>query len=58
MTLKEKIQMYEKKIGDEFPSYPIMLNNTDEEVIDIIDKCLEKGKNVYELGYLKKDAVY
>lgn len=58
MTLNEKIQIYENKIGEEFPTYPLVLERTEEEVIDIIDKCLEKGKNVYELKYLKEDVVY
>lgn len=53
--LEEKLIMYEKTFGDSFPTYPLCLTRSDEEVIKIIDRCLDEEKTVYELGYLKED---
>lgn len=53
--LEKKLNAYGEEFGDSFPTYPLCLTRTDEEVIKIIDKCLEKKKDVYELGYLSDD---
>ena len=28
------------------------------EVIQIIDECIQENKDVYDLGYLKEDVIY
>lgn len=53
--LEEKMKQYGKKFDDGFPMIPLGWGRTDEEIIEIIDECLEKGKDVYELGYLDDD---
>jgi uncharacterized protein YktA (UPF0223 family) len=54
--LEERLQMYEKTFGESFPTYPLMLSKTDEEMIEIIDKCLDAEQDVYEMGILKDDS--
>jgi hypothetical protein len=51
---------YAKRFGNGFPSFQIMDSHNDEETIKIIDDCLEKGKDAYELGYVtdNEDTVY
>ena len=53
---EERLQMYEKTFGESFPTYPLMLSKTDEEMIEIIDRCLDAEKDVYEMGILKDDS--
>lgn len=53
--LEEKLNQYEKAFDEGFPTYPLMLSKTDDEIIEVIDKCLDSGKDVYELGILKDD---
>jgi hypothetical protein len=40
---------YKEKFNDTFPSMQLGLDE------DICKECLEKNKDVYELGYLDKD---
>lgn len=55
--LKAKFKSYFDKFGDGFPTMEI--NVTDDECIKIIDECIKKGKNVYELGYVTlNDDIY
>lgn len=53
--MDEKLDAYTEKFGDGFPLMLLAWGRTDEEVIKIIDDCLEKGKDVYELGYVEDD---
>lgn len=53
--LETKLQEYEKMFGDSFPTYPLMLSRSEEEMIDLINECLDSRKDVYELGYLIDD---
>lgn len=53
--LEEKMNQYEDAFGESFPTYPLMLTRTDDEIIAIIDRCLDAGKDVYEMGILKDD---
>lgn len=46
---------YLKRFGDGFPSFQIMASRTDEETIEIIEECLKKGKDAYQLGYCTID---
>lgn len=52
--LEKKMQEYEELFGDAFPSFNFMHLSPDE-IIKMIDKCLEEGKDVYELGYAEDD---
>lgn len=46
---------YFDRFGESFPTVPLMWGRTDEQVIELIDECLSKGKDVYELGYVDID---
>ena len=58
--MEKKMMEYAKRFDDGFPSWPLARTRTDEEVIEIIDRCLKEGKDVYELGYVTDnlDIVY
>lgn len=53
--LDEKMVEYAKRFGDGFPMIPLGWGRSDEEIVEIIDECLKKGKDAYELGYVKDD---
>lgn len=46
---------YAEKFGDGFPSFEIARGMSDEETEKIIQECLDKGKDAYELGYVQDD---
>ena len=48
------MEKYEKRFGDMFPTFCFMHLSPDQ-MIDVIDRCLEAGKDVYEMGILKDD---
>lgn len=50
--LQKALDEYKKKFNDDFPTIPFVGNRPDEEVIEIIDECIEANKDVYDLGYL------
>lgn len=53
------IELYEKKFNTSFPTIPLLWGNrSDEEVIEMIDKCIAENKDVYEMGYLSLDIIY
>lgn len=57
-TLKA-IELYDQTFGqDTFPTIPLLMDIGDEETIKIINECVEKNKDVYELGYLSLDVIY
>lgn len=50
--LKKKIGEYEQFFDMDFPDYNFIYKGKPEkEIIAIINECLEKKKNVYDLGY-------
>ena len=51
--LQEKMKEYAEKFDDGFPMIPLGWGRTDAELIDIIDECLRKNKDVYDLGYVE-----
>lgn len=53
--MHQALKRYREKFGDFFPTIPLAVSRTDYEVIAIIDECLKKGKDVYELGYISSD---
>lgn len=53
-TLSDALNAYNKKFSDGFPTIPL-LNNGDEWCINVIKRCIEANKDVYEMGYLDDD---
>lgn len=53
---------YANTFGDNFPMYQLGRDRSEDEVVEMIKRCLDEGKDVYELGYLpdpsKTDSVY
>lgn len=56
--MAEKYEQYYERFGDAFPMIPLAWGRSEEEIIAIIDECLEKNKDVYELGYVKDGEIY
>ncbi|MCM1235069.1 MAG: hypothetical protein NC489_33640 [Ruminococcus flavefaciens] len=55
--LLQTLELYENTFDDSFPTIP-MSGRTEEEMIDMINKCVSEKKDVYEMGYLDIKAVY
>lgn len=53
--LDKLLDEYAEKFGDGFPMIPLAWGKTDEEVCDTIRKCIEAGKDAYELGLVSDD---
>lgn len=53
--LEKKLQEYRERFREGFPTFQLMRSRTDDEVIEIIDECLEKGRDAYDLGYVSDD---
>ena len=51
-----KMAEYEEMFDDVVPSVPSFVSLTDEEMIKMIDNCLENKKDLYEMGYIKDDC--
>ena len=56
--LFKKLEEYGKKFDDTFPMIPLAWGRSDEEIIKLIDECLEDGKDVYEKGLVKDGEIY
>lgn len=54
-ALEKALELYYVKFNDSFPTVPLMAGRSDDEVIKIIKECVDKEKDVYDLGYLKLD---
>ena len=48
--LMKKMSEYEEMFGDSFPSFNF-IHLSAKEICNIIDDCLKKKKDAYELGY-------
>ncbi len=55
--LLQALELYEKTFDDSFPTIS-MSGRTEEEMIDIIGKCVSEKKDVYDMGYLDIEAIY
>ena len=55
--LKKAYDEYKKKFKDEFPTVPLAERMEDEEIIEVINECIEENKDVYDLGYLSLDDI-
>lgn len=52
--LLQALELYESTFDDGFPTMSVG-GMPDEKMIEIINKCVKKKKDVYELGYLSLD---
>lgn len=55
--LLQALEQYEQVFDDSFPTIP-MSGHTEEEMIDMINKCISEKKDAYDMGYLDIDAMY
>lgn len=58
--IDKAIEIYEKTFDDSFPTIPVLRDKSKIEVMEIINKCIFKGKDVYDMGYLSldNDSIY
>ena len=56
--LQRAYEHYEKLFNSTFPTIPLAETREDNEIIDIINECIEENKDVYDLGYLSHDVIY
>lgn len=42
--LDATLELYEKTFDDSFPTIPLLMDNSDEKVVEIINKCISKIK--------------
>lgn len=56
--LDKALNLYEKTFDDSFPTIPLMMENSDEKVIEIITNCISNKKDVYDMGYLSLNVYY
>lgn len=52
--LELKMNEYEKTFGESFPSFNFT-DRSPEDIVKIIDRCMDEEKDVYELGYISED---
>lgn len=55
--LLEALKLYIKTFDDSFPMSCMACTGPDE-IIKIIQECVEAKKDVYEMGFLSLDAIY
>ena len=51
--LDQKLKEYIQAFGEGFPMIPLGWGRSEEEVIEIIDRCLKEKKDAYALGYVE-----
>lgn len=54
--LQKALEEYKKAFNDDFPTIPFD-SVEDGKVIEIVNDCVESGKDVYDLGYLELDDI-
>ena len=53
--LEEYLLKYIKKFDDGFPMIPLGWGKSEREIIDMIIKCLDSGKDAYAMGWIVLD---
>lgn len=53
--LEKYLKKYAKTFGEGFPTYQLARGRSPEEVIEIIKRCIDVKKDVYELGLVTLD---
>lgn len=58
--IDKAIELYEKTFHDPFPTIPVLRDKSKAEVVEIINKCISEGKDVYDMEYLSldNDSIY
>lgn len=58
--IDKAIELYEKTFDDLFPTIPVLTDKFKAEVVEIINKCISEGKDVYDMEYLSldNDSIY
>ena len=54
--LEEYLIRYIDEFGEGFPMIPLGWGRTEDEIIEIIDRCLKEKKDVYELKMIEEDS--
>lgn len=49
--LLEKMEEYQAAFGDSFPTIPLARGRSDDECIELINKCISAKKDVYAMGF-------
>lgn len=55
MEVDEYLKEYAETFNEGFPMYQLGRNRTDDEVIELIKRCLSEHKSAYELGLVSED---
>lgn len=55
--LNDAYRKYKENFNDDFPTIPLAETMEDDEIIEMIEECIEEKKDVYELGYLSLDDI-
>ena len=53
--LDKLLEEYIDKFGEGFPTFQVFRGITEEERIAVVQECIDKGKNAYELGLCSLD---
>ncbi|MCD7807939.1 MAG: hypothetical protein LUH02_01245 [Erysipelotrichaceae bacterium] len=53
--LVEYLDKYNNSFDDAFPTIPLLVGRSEEEVIQMIELCLKENKDVIQMGYYKED---
>ena len=53
--LDAKLGEYAERFDDGFPMYQLGRGRDESEIIELIDRCLNAGKDAYELGFVTDD---
>lgn len=58
--IDKAIELYEKTFDDSFLTIPVLRDKSKAEVVEIINKCISEGKDVYDMEYLSldNDSIY
>lgn len=56
--LDKALYDYEERFDDSFPTIPLLMEKSDEEVVDMIYRCIALDKEVYNLGILSLNEMY
>lgn len=55
VELNKALDLYRETFKDSFPTIPLAQGRTEDEIVQIIHRCVKENKDVYELGYLTFD---
>ena len=53
--LDKMLEKYREKFGEGFPTFQIGRGKSDEELSDIVQGCIDRGKDAYDSGLVADD---